>query len=226
MLTGSLLVDGVKMSKSLGNFRTVKDALKSYKAEALRFFILSGKYNSPADYSDGALQAASKGWDRLNNGQRRVQDALKQGDLQLSEDSTPAMTANLIETLDQYRMRFVSAMNDDFNTPLALGALQDMTTDVNRWLDKGIAAPEVLEQIANIYKELAGDVLGVVRDQAATSDAGSAEREAALIEMMIQMRADARKAKDFARADEIRKRLTEIGVTLEDGPKGTSWKVG
>ena len=147
------------------------------------------------------LQAASKGWDRLNNGQRRVQDALKQGDLQLSEDSTPAMTANLIETLDQYRMRFVSAMNDDFNTPLALGALQDMTTDVNRWLDKGIAAPEVLEQIANIYKELAGDVLGVVRDQAATSDAGSAEREAALIEMMIQMRADARKAKDFARAD-------------------------
>jgi cysteinyl-tRNA synthetase len=226
MLTGSLLVDGVKMSKSLGNFRTVKDALKTYKAEALRFFILSGKYNSPADYSDGALQAASKGWDRLNNGRRRAQEALKAGDMHLSEDSTPAMTANLIETLDQYRMRFVSAMNDDFNTPLALGALQDMTTDVNRWLDKGIATSEVLEQVANIYKELAGDVLGVVRDQAASADAGSVEREAALIEMMIQMRADARKAKDFARADEIRKRLADIGVTLEDGPKGTSWKVG
>jgi cysteinyl-tRNA synthetase len=226
MLTGSLLVDGVKMSKSLGNFRTVKDALKSYKAEALRFFILSGKYNSPADYSDAALQAASKGWDRLQNGQRRVQDAIKQGDLHLSEDSTPAMSANLIETLDQYRMRFVSAMNDDFNTPLALGALQDMTTDVNRWLDKGIATQDVLEQVANIYKELAGDVLGVVRDQAAASDSGSAEREAALIEMMIQMRAEARKAKDFTRADEIRKRLTDIGITLEDGPKGTSWKVG
>jgi cysteinyl-tRNA synthetase len=227
MLTGSLLVDGVKMSKSLGNFRTIKDALGSYKAEALRFFILSGKYNSPADYSDGALQAASKGWDRLSNGRRRAQDALKQGDLHLSEESTPAMTANLIETLDQYRMRFVSAMNDDFNTPLALGALQDMTTDVNRWLDKGIATSEVLEQVANIYKELAGDVLGVLRDQAASStDAGSAEREAALVEMMIQMRADARKAKDFARADEIRKRLSDIGVTLEDGPKGTSWKIG
>ncbi len=225
MLTGSLLVDGVKMSKSLGNFRTIKDALQNYKAEALRFFILSGKYNSPADYSDAALQAASKGWDRLSNARRRVQDALKQVDLHLSEDSTPEMTANLIETLDQYRMRFVSAMNDDFNTPLALGALQDMTTDVNRWLDKGIATHEVLEQVANIYKELAGDVLGVVRDQAASADAGSAEREAALVEMMIQMRADARKARDFARADEIRKRLAEIGVTLEDGPKGTSWKV-
>ena len=77
-----------------------------------------------------------------------------------------------------------------------------------------------------MFEAFAGDVLGVVRDQAAASDAGSAEREAALIEMMIQMRADARKAKDFARADEIRKRLTEIGVTLEDGPKGTSWKIG
>ena len=101
-----------------------------------------------------------------------------------------------------------------------------MTTDLNRWLDKGIATSDVLEQVANIYKELAGDVLGVMRDQAASSDAGSAEREAALIEMMIQMRADARKAKDFARADEIRRRLSDIGVTLEDGPKGTSWKVG
>jgi cysteinyl-tRNA synthetase len=227
MLTGSLLVDGVKMSKSLGNFRTVKDALKAYRPEALRFFILSGKYNSPADYSDTALQAASKGWERLSNALRRAQDELKHaGEPALSEDSTPQMTANLIETLDQVRMRFVSAMNDDVNTPLALAALQDMTTDVNRWLDKGIATREVLEQVIEIYHDLGGDVLGVVRDQAASSgDSGSAEREAALIEMMIGMRADARKAKDFARADEIRQRLTDIGVTLEDGPKGTSWRV-
>jgi cysteinyl-tRNA synthetase len=101
-----------------------------------------------------------------------------------------------------------------------------MTTDVNRWLDKGIATREVLDQVSNIFSELAGDVLGVVRDPAAGDRSGSAEREAALIEMMIHMRADARKAKDFARADEIRTRLTEIGVTLEDGPKGTSWRVG
>ncbi len=178
MLGGTLLLDGIKMSKSLGNVRTIKDALKTYKPEALRFFILSGKYNSPADYSDDALQAASKGWERLSNGLRRVTDELKHaGDLTLSEESTPAMTENLIETLDQYRMRFVSAMNDDLNTPLALGALQDMTTDLNRWLDKGIATREVLEQVDNIYHELGGDVLGVLRDQAAGSaNDGSAER--------------------------------------------------
>ncbi len=226
MLGGTLLLDGIKMSKSLGNVRTIKDALKTYKPEALRFFILSGKYNNPADYSDDALQAASKGWDRLSNGLRRVSDELKRGDPTLSEDSTPEMSANLIETLDQYRMRFVSAMNDDINTPLALGALQDMTTDMNRWLDKGIATRDVLEQVDNIYHELGGDVLGVLRDPATGGNSnGSAEREAALVEMMIGLRNDARKAKDFARADEIRKRLTDIGVTLEDGPKGTSWRV-
>jgi cysteinyl-tRNA synthetase len=226
MLTGTLLIDSVKMSKSLGNFRTIKDVLQVYQAEALRFFILSGKYNNPADYSDEALQAASKGWERMSKCSRRVQDVLRRdGEPTLSEESTPQMTANLVETLDQYRMRFVSAMNDDFNTPLALGALQDMTTDVNRWLDTGIATREVLEHVHNIYTELGGDVLGVMRDRPSGDREGSADRQAALVELLIQMRAEARKSKDFARADEIRKRLADVGVALEDGPKGTSYRI-
>ncbi|MCS6774847.1 MAG: cysteine--tRNA ligase [Anaerolineae bacterium] len=224
MLTGSLLVNGVKMSKSLGNFVTIKDALQHYRPEALRFFILSGKYNSPADYSDEALQAASKGWERMNNTLRRLQKAYQHPEsLQLSPISTPEMTAHLIETLDQYRLRFVSAMNDDFNTPLALGALQEMTTDVNRWLDKGIATSEVLEQAMNIYREFGGTVLGIIRE--GTAESGSAEREAALIELLIELRAEARKAKDFARADAIRDRLAALGVILEDSPRGTTWRL-
>jgi len=226
MLTGSLNVDGVKMSKSLGNFRTVKDALKEYRAEALRMFILQGLYRSPADYSAAALDGASRGWDRMNTVVRRVRDALRAPQIELSGEVTPELTNNLIERLDQARMQFASAMNDDFNTPLALSALFDLGTDINRWLDKQIASREVLEQAAAIYKELGGDVLGVVaRDAAASGASGNAQREAALIEMLIGMRLEARKARNFAQADEIRNRLAGIGVTLEDGPKGTSFRV-
>lgn len=226
MLTGSLLVNGVKMSKSLGNFVTIKDALKKHRPEALRFFILSNKYNSPADYSEAALEAATKGWERLHNGARRVRRLLDHPEqIALGSDSTPAMTAHLVETLDQYRMKFVSAMNDDFNTPLAIGALQDMTTDVNRWIDKGIATREVLEQVADIYRAFAGDVLGLLRWDAVDETSGSAQREAALIELLIELRAEARKAKDYARADAIRQRLASLGIILEDGPNGTTWRL-
>ncbi|MCS7087216.1 MAG: cysteine--tRNA ligase [Thermoflexales bacterium] len=226
MLTGSLLVNGVKMSKSLGNFVTIKDALKKHRAEALRFFILSNKYNSPADYSEAVLEAATKGWERLYNGAQRVRRLLDHPEqIITSRDSTPEMTANLIEALDQYRMKFVSAMNDDFNTPLAIGSLQDMTTDVNRWIDKGIATREVLEQAADIYRAFGGDVLGLLRWEATEGSGGNAQREAALIELLIELRAEARKAKDYARADAIRQRLANLGIILEDTPSGTTWRL-
>jgi cysteinyl-tRNA synthetase len=224
MLTGSLNVEGVKMSKSLGNFRTVKDALKDYRAEALRMFILQGLYRSPADYSAAVLDGASKGWDRLNTVVRRVRDALKQSSIDLSDEATPEMANNLAERLDQARMLFTSAMNDDFNTPLAISALFDLGNDVNRWLDKQIASRETLEQVNALYKELGGDVLGIVASDSAAKG-GNAERESKLIEMLIATRLEARAAKNFAQADAIRKRLAEIGVLLEDGPKGTSYKI-
>ena len=224
MLTGSLNVEGVKMSKSLGNFRTVKDALKDYRSEALRMFILQGLYRSPADYSAAVLDGASKGWDRLNTAVRRVRDALKQPNIELSSEATPEMANNLAERLDQARMLFTSAMNDDFNTPLAISTLFELGNDVNRWLDKQIASRETLEQVNALYKELGGDVLGIVASDSAGAG-GNAERESKLIEMLIATRIEARAAKNFAQADAIRKSLAEIGVLLEDGPKGTSYKL-
>lgn len=221
MLTGSLLVNGVKMSKSLGNFVTIKDALKTYRPEALRYFILSGKYSSPADYSAEALDAASKGVERIYTAVRRVRDALKHA----PENGDEATRGQLMDMLDQTRMLFTSAMNDDFNSPLALSALFDMSKEINNAISSGIATKRVLEQADAIYRELAGDVLGVVREDVESRDAASAEREAALIEMMIEMRNEARKAKDYARADAIRDRLAKLGIVLEDGPKGTSWRI-
>lgn len=221
MLTGSLLVNGVKMSKSLGNFVTIKDALKTYRPEALRYFILSGKYSSPADYSAEALDAASRGVERIYTAVRRVRDALKHA----PENGDEATRGQLMDMLDQTRMLFTSAMNDDFNSPLALSALFDMSKEINNAISSGIATKRVLEQADAIYRDLAGDVLGVVRADVESRDADSIEREAALIEMMIEMRNEARKSKDYARADAIRDRLAKLGIVLEDGPKGTSWRI-
>jgi len=220
MLTGTLLVDGVKMSKSLGNFVTIKDALQQYRPEALRFFILSGLYRSPADYSPAVLEAATKGAERLGIAAQRVRDALKN-----PPTTDEATTGRLIDIVDQHRMRFTSAMNDDFNAPLALSALFDMSKDINTAISDGTASKAVLEHAHSAYRELAGDVLGVLRAESTAASAGSAEREARLIEMLIDLRLEARKAKDYSRADAIRNRLAQAGIILEDGPAGTAYRI-
>jgi cysteinyl-tRNA synthetase len=219
VLTGSLLVNGVKMSKSLGNFVTIKEALKTYRPEALRYFILTGKYSNPADYSAESLAAASKGVERLETTLRRIQEALKHA----PQDGDEA--TQLFDLLDQTRMLFTSAMNDDFNTPLALSALFEMGKEVNNAISSGIASRRVLEQADAIYRELGGQVLGVVGQDSSCRDQTSAEREEALIHMLIEMRNEARKAKDYARADAIRERLSKLGIVLEDGPQGTTWRI-
>lgn len=220
MLTGTLLVDGVKMSKSLGNYVSIKDALRNYRPESLRLFILSGLYRSPADYSAAALDAATKGADRINTAARRVRDALAH-----APAGDEASNGRLMELLDQHRMRFTSAMNDDFNAPLALSALFDMSKDINTAIDEGTASRVVLEQAASIYRELGGDVLGVVQAETAAAGSGSAEREDGLVRLLMDMRLEARKAKDFARADAIRTQLSQLGIILEDGPKGTTYRI-
>ena len=224
MLTGTLLVDGVKMSKSLGNFVTIKDALKQYRPEALRLFILSGLYRSPADYSAAALDAATKGAERLAIAAQRVRDALRLANAN-GAAGDEATSGRLIDLIDQCRMRFTSAMNDDFNAPLALSALFDMGKDINTAIDDGTASRIVLEHAEAVYRELAGDVLGVLRADRPAVDSGSAERERKLIQMLIDMRLEARKAKDYARADAIRNQLAQIGIVLEDGPKGTTYRL-
>jgi cysteinyl-tRNA synthetase len=122
-------------------------------------------------------------------------------------------------------MLFTSAMNDDFNTPLALSALFEMGKEVNNAISSGIASRRVLEQADAIYRELGGQVLGVVGQDSSCRDQTSAEREGALIHMLIEMRNEARKAKDYARADAIRERLSKLGIVLEDGPQGTTWRI-
>jgi len=218
LLTGSLTVEGVKMSKSLGNFVTIKDMLRKHRPEAVRFFVLSGHYRSPIDFSDEALEAAARGWERLTGPALAVRERLRSPGLPTGSD------AAIAQAVAEARANFVAAMDDDFNSPAAMAGLFDFNKIVNTLLNS--EAPitrETLETIDAFYRDTGGQVLGVIPDRVSASADGA--REAGLIRLLIELRAEARKRKDFAAADSIRGRLAALGVTLEDGKDGTTWKV-
>jgi cysteinyl-tRNA synthetase len=218
LLGGSLTVDGVKMSKSLGNFTTIKDALKRYKPEALRFFILSGHYRNPIDFSDTALEAASKGWERLTAPALAVRERLR------SPATGAGASGDVASLVAETKRRCLEALDDDFNAPMTIAALFDFSRSVNTFLNaEAQPGQAALEAIDGLYREIGGQVLGIV--PASTATGASAEREAALIRLLIELRAEARQHKDFALADSIRERARQLGVLLEDGKDGTIWKI-
>jgi len=216
LLTGSLTIEGVKMSKSLGNFVTIKDALLKYRAEAIRFFILSSHYRSPVDYSREALDAAEAGLQRLLGPVALVRERVRAASVGEADPGVLAL-------LDNQRERFNDAMDDDFNAPAALAVLFDLTTEVNKLLGSGGTLTRgTLEAIDGTYQSLGGRVLGIVPDQ--LHPEANWDMLDGLVKMLIEMRAQARQAKDFGRADEIRDRLNALGVALEDRPEGTTWR--
>ena len=219
LLAGSLTVDGVKMSKSLGNSITIKDALQRHAAEVLRFFVLSGHYSNPIDVSDMALGAAQRGWERLMVPVRIVRQRLQQAGIAPQDD------LDFSGVLDQARQAFRAGMDDDFNAPAALAALFELTRQVNAMLAAGPQPGRAtLAAIDAVYSELGGGVLGVIPQSTAAS--GDAAREAGLVQLLIEMRMQARARKDFAASDNIRDSLRALGIVLEDGKDGTTWKAG
>jgi cysteinyl-tRNA synthetase len=210
-------VGGQKMGKSLGNFLTLRDAFEKWPPMVIRLFILQSHYRSPTDFSPEALEAARAGYERLAGAAAAIAKAATGAP---DGDGDPKV-AQLIQDA---RKRFAEAMDDDFNTPLALSALFDLARDSNRLVASGGLGKGSLEALAAALEELAGDVLGLRLKASAggTADVGIA---AAVVEIFIEMRAEARKAKDFKRADAIRDRLAEAGVLLEDTPDGTTWRI-
>jgi cysteinyl-tRNA synthetase len=216
MLVGSLTVEGIKMSKSLGNVVNIKDALRDYRAEVIRLFMLSAHYSNPVDYSDGALDGAQAGWERLYGAVRLTRQMLA---------SAPASDEgnSFTERLDKAKADFKMVMDDDFNAPKAIAILQDLTRDVNTLLNSGTAIGQpVLQAINATYNELGGTVLGII--PAAESATSNSQREAGLIQLLIDMRTQARKSKNFAESDRIRDELAKLGVALEDRADGTIWR--
>jgi cysteinyl-tRNA synthetase len=223
MLVGSLNVpdeDGIatKMSKSLGNFVTIKDALNDYRPEVIRTFILNGHYSNPVVYSDESLAAAKGGWERLYHASRLVRRQM---------NSAPENEAGnaFLKQVEAATSAFTEAMDDDFNTPKAVAVLQDLTREVNSLLNSEVMVGlPVLQAIDQVYRDLGGAVLGVIpeADLAAYSDS---RREEGLITLLIDLRAKARSEKNYAESDRIRDALTQLGVTLEDRSDGTIWRV-
>jgi cysteinyl-tRNA synthetase len=216
MLVGSLTLDGVKMSKSLGNTLTIDEALERWRPEAIRTFVLSSHYTSPVDLTEEAVNAAYKGWQRLWGAVRLVREQQR-----TAGEGQP--DAQLMARLEAHRVGFREKMDDDFNAPAALGVLQELTREVNALINEGgPQTRETLAAIDGLYRELGGDVLGIVPDE--EEQRTYLEREEGLVRLLVDLRAEARAKKDWATADTIRQRLGEIGVILEDRADGTIWK--
>jgi len=189
-----------KMSKSLGNIITIREGLDKYGADGLRLFVLTSHYRSPLSYSEEALESGKRAAERL-----RLAATLPGG------NGPPADVS-----VESYRQRFVEAMDDDLNTPAALAALFDLARDVNRARDEGRGIGEA----QGTLRELAG-VLGLT-----LQEPEAAMGAAPFIDLVVQLRNDLREAKQFEQADRVRAGLAELGITLEDGPKGTRWRWG
>ncbi|EOV8962008.1 DALR domain-containing protein, partial [Cronobacter turicensis] len=205
MHSGMVMVDREKMSKSLGNFFTVRDVLQHYDAETVRYFLMSGHYRSQLNYSEENLKQARASLERLYT-------ALRGTDRSVAAAGGEAFEA-----------RFIEAMDDDFNTPEAYSVLFDMAREVNRLKAEDSSAAN---QLAAHLRKLAA-VLGLLEqepEQFLQSGAQTNDDEVAEIEALIVKRLEARKAKDWAAADAARDRLNEMGIVLEDGPQGTTWR--
>ncbi|AAW86095.1 cysteinyl-tRNA synthetase [Aliivibrio fischeri ES114] len=203
MHSGMVMVDREKMSKSLGNFFTIRDVLAHYDSETVRYFLMSGHYRSQLNYSEENLNQARASLERLYTSLRGL-------DLSV----TPAGG-------EEFVGRFSTAMNDDFNTPEAYSVLFEMAREVNRLKTENI---DTASKLGALMRELA-DVLGLLsQEPEAFLQGGSSNDDVAEIEALIKARNDARAAKDWAAADAARDAIAALNIVLEDGPEGTTWR--
>ena len=217
--TGMLMIKGEEMHKSLGNFITLRKALEAHSPLAIRFFILSSHYRSPLDLSEASLQAASKGLERLQGTLQLVRERLSRAE---GGDLDEAFAAQLAE----HKRRFLEGMDDDFNTAAAIGALFDLNREVNTLLSsEENISHETLATANDLYCELGGDVLGIIPDESSRLAKATAGLEEPLIELLIETRQKLREAQEWDWADEIRGRMAELAIVLEDQPQGARWRI-
>jgi len=210
-------VNGKKMSKSLGNFVTLKDAFKKYDPLVVRFFILQSHYRSTLDFSDKALQGARTGYEKLLATIRNLREELQKAEFE-------KRTEGIGFDLSLYKKSFMEAMDDDFNAPLAIGVLFELSREVNQALNSEQKLSfDFLKQIDVCFSELGGTILGIVTGKQVTTTA-DAETEAKLLDIFIDVRHRAKIERAWWTADMIRKKLAEIGFLLEDHKDGTSWR--
>ena len=206
MHNGYITIDNEKMSKSKGNFFTVRDILKEYDGEVMRFFLLSGHYRNPINFSDSLMEQAKAGLGRMRNAKETLKHLIANGNGEMTDAEKEALAG-----YDKYRQEFISAMDDDLNTADAISAIFELITVINTAVRDG-ASREFAEKSLDTLMELAS-IVGLLQqdaDKAVDDD----------IQALVDERQEARKAKNFARADEIRDMLKARGITLKDTPQG------
>ncbi|CED95054.1 cysteine--tRNA ligase [Romboutsia ilealis] len=208
---GYININNEKMSKSKGNFFTVRDISKQYDLEIVRFFMLSAHYRNPVNFSDEMLNQAKAGLERLYNAKEKLEFTISN----LSESSIKDEEKELIGELESYKTKFINAMEDDLNTADAVSSIFELSKFINTNVNE-TSSVEFAKMCLDKFNELTG-VLNIVNkknDDILDKD----------IEELIQKRADAKKNKDFKLADDIRQELLDKGIVLEDTRQGTKWK--
>ena len=220
---GFITINEEKMSKSLGNFFTVAEILEKYEPEVLRLFILNTHYRSPLDFSDARLEEAKRSLERLRTAQQNLLEIMK-----VITVGPDAESMALRQKVADLREAFLEAMRDDFNTSLAISYLFALAREINVYhqaIMNGSRKPDgkLMDQIIKTWKEMKS-VIGILEDEPARSGEQGTEEDDSAIEAKIAERQEARRKKDFARADAIRDELARQGIILEDTPQGVRWK--
>ncbi|WP_082235791.1 cysteine--tRNA ligase [Halobacillus massiliensis] len=212
MHNGYINIDNEKMSKSLGNFVLAHDLVKKHDPQVIRFFMLSVQYRHPINFSDELLEGAKSSFDRIKNAYENLKYRMNSS-VSLTNDNE-----KWLNEIDQHKQRFIKEMDDDFNTANAISVLFDLTKSINLYLQADQTHTDVLQVFARTLEELI-NVLGLEISQ----EAELLDEE---IDALIEERKQARKDRNFARADEIRDELKARHIILEDTSQGTRWKRG
>jgi len=219
-------VDGHKMGKSLNNFITLKQAFsgsherltRNYDPLAVRQLILNSHYRSPLDFSDAALFAAQSGYGKITETVKAVRkriDTAKEG----------SIDEKIAGQLKQLREKFENAMNDDLNTSVALSVMFELVRLAQKLLENSRTTQGTLNLVDVLFDRLGGDCLGIVKEEYPQIGAADEELTDKLVNVLIEQRNEARKNKDFAKGDELRTKLDEMGNVLEDKPDMTTWRM-
>ena len=231
---GPLTREGVKMSKSLGNILSIREALERYHPEELRLFFLLAHYRKPLDFTEAGIREAQAALERLYSTWERMDSTVSH--VSRGQNPQSIETRDLEEALETFPSKFVEAMDDDFNTPRAMAQVFELTRLLNQWLDRskepgGPYAEKVIEEARKCYG-LLSRTLGILqrtpkdfrreKEERFLSHLGMTREQ---IEALVQIRSEARKRKDFQQADKIRQELSALGIQLFDTPEGTHWKI-
>ena len=238
---GFITINSEKMSKSKGNFFNVEDILKKYPGEVVRFFLLQTHYRSPLDFSEERIKETQTAYRRLKIAKKNLDDLKKKIEdgkfVKSSQEKSAAVTVSqaggLVEVAERLLANFYDAMNDDFNTALAISYMFDLSRDVNGFYNDFVAGkilPRgadafIIMRVRDVFMEMA-EIIGIFENDSEIEENSEASSELVekLMDIIISIRQDARSAKNWAVADKIRDELKSAGIILEDTPQGVNWK--